>query len=48
METGNEDTPQRENLAPNVPRHFDDYSATSPQDALLEYIKTAIEIETDI
>ncbi len=48
METGNEDEQQRENLAPNVPRHFDDYSATSPQDALLEYIKAAIEIETDI
>lgn len=48
METGNEDEQKRENLAPNVPRHFDDYSATSPQDALLEYIKTAIEIETDI
>lgn len=48
METGNEDEQQRENLAPNVPRHFDDYSATSSQDALLEYIKTAIEIETDI
>lgn len=48
LEAGDEDEQQRKNLAPNVPRHFDDYSATNPQDALLEYIKTAIEIETDI
>ena len=48
LETGNEDEQRRENLAPNVPRHFDEVVSKSPKDALLEYIKTAIELETDI